>query len=570
MARDCDLSQPLENLHPDETMKAGSNFLRGTIADSLRDPVTGSVADSDAKLMKFHGIYRQDDRDLRDERRRQKLEPAHQFMVRVRIPGGIVSPSQWLQLDAIARSYGNGTIRLTTRQTVQFHGVLKRALPETIQSLDKVLLDTIAACGDDSRGVMCSVNPHLSALHRQVYRLAKQTSDHLIPRSHAYREIWLGETRIAPGPAEEPIYGATYLPRKFKVGFVLPPINDIDVYTQDLGFIAIADGVRLEGFNICVGGGMGRTDKAPHTYPRLADVIGFVPSDRVLAVAEHVMGIQRDYGNRVDRSQARFKYTIDRLGLDWFRAELERRLGHPLQESRSYRFETNADRYGWQIGDNGFSHLTLFVENGRIRNVQGYRLLDALREIAHIHTGEFRLTPNQNIVIANIREDTRTAITEKINQFGVASAMSPGILRAHAMACVALPTCGLAMAESERYLPQLIAKIEALAARCGLADAPITIRMTGCPNGCARPYVAEIAFTGRAPGKYNMYLGGGPHGQRLNRLYRENIDEGRILEELGKILPHYARERQSGERLGDFLVRVGYIQAVKSGRDFNS
>lgn len=570
MDRECDISQPLEKLHPDETMKKGSNFLRGTISDSLRDPVTGAVADSDAKLMKFHGIYRQDDRDLRDERRRQKLEPAHQFMVRVRIPGGVVSPTQWLQLDEIGRTYGNGTLRLTTRQTIQFHGVLKRSLPGTIQALDKALLDTIAACGDDSRGVMCSVNPHLSALHREVYSLAKRSSDHLIPRSRAYREIWFGETKVAPKPSEEPVYGPTYLPRKFKVGFVLPPVNDIDVYTQDIGLIAIADGERLEGFNICVGGGMGRTDKAPHTYPRLADVIGFVPADKVMLVPEQVMGIQRDYGNRADRTQARFKYTIDRLGLDWFRAELERRLGFALEESRPYHFDTNSDRYGWQSGSDGLSHAMLFVENGRLDNTKERGFLDALREIARIHTGEFRITPNQNILIANVHEDTRAAIMDKLTAFGIADALSPPTLRGHAMACVALPTCGLAMAESERYMPSLIRKIEALAEKAGLAGEPITIRMTGCPNGCARPYVAEIAFTGRAPGKYNMYLGGGFHGQRLNRLHRENIDEEHILEELGRVLPYYARERQTGERLGDFLIRVGYIRPVTNGRDFNS
>ncbi|MGK2741187.1 NADPH-dependent assimilatory sulfite reductase hemoprotein subunit [Tepidicaulis sp. LMO-SS28] len=568
VTRENDISQPVEDLHPNEGLKKRSNFLRGTISQGLEDAITGALSVDDTQLIKFHGIYQQDDRDLRTERRRQKLEPAYQFMVRVRLPGGVLSPEQWLKLDAIARDYANGTLRLTTRQTFQFHGVLKQNIRNTIAALDSVLLDTIAACGDDSRGVMCAVNPYLSALHGEIHDLARRTSDHMIPRTGAYREIWLNEKKVAGG-SEEPMYGETYLPRKFKIGFALPPANDIDVYTQDLGFIAITEQEKLVGFNICVGGGMGRTDRAPHTYPRLGDVIGYVSKDKVIAVAEHTASIQRDFGNRKDRTRARFKYTIDDKGIPWFKEQLETRLGQKIEPVRPFEFTSNADSYGWQEDEDGRFHFTLFVENGRIANHSEAQFLNALREIALVHDGEFRVTPNQNLIIANISARNKPHIQAMLEAFELDKAVENSLLRRNAMACVAFPTCGLAMAESERYLPHFITKVEKLLSDNGLEDTPITLRMTGCPNGCARPYVAEIAFTGRAPGKYNMYLGGGFWGQRLNRMYLENVDEKRILEELGKIIPHYASEREHGEYLGDFVVRKNYVRAVESGQDFN-
>ncbi|MBN9463559.1 MAG: assimilatory sulfite reductase (NADPH) hemoprotein subunit [Burkholderiales bacterium] len=567
--RSCDLSQPLEKLHPDERMKAESNYLRGTIADSLLDPLTGAVTQTDAKLMKFHGIYQQDDRDLREERRRQKLEPDYQFMIRVRLAGGVCTPAQWLKLAGLALRHGNATLRLTTRQTFQFHGVLKGSLKPTLAGLHEALLDTIAACGDDTRGVMSSVNPHLSALHREVHELARRTSNEVIPVQRAYHEIWLDGEKVVSSEPEEPMYGPTYLPRKFKFGFAIPPLNDIDVYTQDVGFVAMAEGETLSGFDLTVGGGMGRTDRAPHTYPRLGDLIGYFPKDRLSEVALAIVTIQRDFGNRADRSRARFKYTLDDKGLPWFRRELEARLGFALEPARPFVFTTHADDYGWTRGSDGAWHYTLFVENGRIADTERLRLMTALQEIARVHQGEFRLTPNQNLIIANVPAQARAAIDRLLEGHGLHGPNRASALRLNSMACVGFPTCGLAMAESERYLPVLIDKVEAIAQRHGLAGQAIVTRMTGCPNGCARPYVAELAFTGRAPGKYNMYLGGGAHGQRLNRMYLENIGEERILAEIDRLFARYAAERVEGERFGDFVIRAGIVRSVESGVDFN-
>lgn len=567
--RSRDLSQPLDRLGPDETLKAGSDQLRGTISAGLEAELTAAVPGDDIKLMKFHGLYQQDDRDLRDERRRQRLEPAYRFMARVRLPGGVLSSSQWLKLDELGRAYASETLRLTTRQTFQLHRVHKKDLRAVIQGLHDVLLDTKAACGDDSRGVMASINPELSALHAEVYALAKQASEHAIPKTGAYREIWYGEERTLTDGPEEPLYGKTYMPRKFKIGFVIPPVNDIDVYAQDLGFIAIIEGRELKGFNIAIGGGMGRTDQAPKTYPRLASVIGFVPKDKVIATCVAVMMVQRDYGDRVDRGRARFKYTIDDKGLDFIKAEIEARLGFPLEPARPYDFTSNGDVIGWQRGEDGREHFTLFVENGRVSNFADIALLDGLRAIAQTHKGNFRVTPNQNLVIADIEPEDRPAIEALLLEYRLASLNKGSGLRLNSMACVAFPTCGLAMAESERYLPKLVEKIDAILAGHGLAQEPITIRMTGCPNGCARPYIAEIGLTGRAPGKYNLYLGGGFHGQRLNKMVLENVGEQAILELLGKVIEHFASERLPNERFGDFAIRVGHAAEVTEGRFFN-
>ena len=568
--RSHDISQPLERLTPDETMKANSDQLRGTIAEGLAAPLTAAVPGDDIKLMKFHGVYQQDDRDIRDERRRQKLEPAYRFMARVRLPGGVLTPAQWLKLDALGRTYAGDMLRLTTRQTFQFHYIHKKNLRAVMQGLNDVALDTKAACGDDARGVMASINPELSALHAEVYALAKGASDHATPKTGAYPEIWYGEERQTRGDGpEEPMYGRTYMPRKFKIGFVIPPVNDIDVYAQDLGFIAIVEKGRLLGFNVAVGGGMGRTDQAPKTYPRLASVIGFVPKDKVIETCDAVMGVQRDYGDRADRSRARFKYTVDDKGLDWIKAAIEDRLGFSLGEARAYAFTTNGDTLGWQRGEDGREHYTLRIENGRVKNFENLALFDGIRAIAEAHRGTFRVTPNQNLIIAEVDRADRPKIDTLLKAHGLDRLKGVSGLRPDSRACGALPTCGLAMAESERYLPTLITKIDAILAEHGLSDEPITIRMTGCPNGCARPYIAEIALTGRAPGKYNLYLGGGFAGQRLNKMVLENVAEPAILELLGTVIGHFARERQPGEHFGDFAIRAGYVAEVTEGRHFN-
>jgi sulfite reductase (NADPH) hemoprotein beta-component len=569
-ARRFDISAPLETLHSNERLKHDSRYLRGTLETSLADLATGAVDADDALLTKFFGIYQQDDRDLRDERRRAKLEPRYQFMVRVRLPGGVCTPAQWLALDRLSQENADGTLRLTTRQTFQFHGIRKRDLRRHIQGLNAAGLDTIAACGDDNRNVICTANPLLTTAHAEVSELARRIGAHLLPRTGAYRETFLGAApAAAESGAEEPLYGATYLPRKFKIALAVPPSNDIDVFAHDLGFIAVVENGRIAGYNVCVGGGMGMTHNVPATFPRLSDVIGMCLSRDVIAVAEHAMGIQRDYGNRKDRAHARFKYTIADRGADWFRSELERRLGRPLDAARPVQLVSSADRYGWVQGDDGRWHYTVFVENGRIADRLGAALLTGLREIAAAHRGVFALTTNQNVIIAGVRAEDRPAIAALLETHGLANERRVTALRTHALACVAFPTCGLAMAESERYLPTLLDKLEAIVHAVGLAGQPITVRMSGCPNGCSRPYLAEIALVGKAPGKYNLYLGASANGDRLNRLYKEALGEAEILAELEQLLARYAAEREPSERFGDFVVRAGVVRRVNAGGELN-
>ena len=542
-----------------ERVKQQSDYLRGTIAQGLTDEATGALAEDDTHLTKFHGVYQQDDRDLRNERARQKLEPAYSFMARVRVPGGTVTPRQWLALDELARTHANGTLRLTTRQAFQLHGIIKRDLKATIAGINQTLLDTLAACGDVNRNVMCSPLPEQSAVHAHAYEWARRISEHLTPHTSAYHEIWLDGEKVGGGRDEEPIYGATYLPRKFKTSVVVPPVNDVDVFAQDLGLIALAKDGRLTGFNVSVGGGLGMSHGEPATYPRLADVIGTCTPEQVIAVSEHVVGIQRDYGDRSNRKHARLKYTIADRGVPWFKGELERRLGFALAQAVPVEFATHGDRYGWIRSDDGRWYLTIFVENGRIADFPTRPLLTGLRRIAAVHEGELRLTPNQNVIVSGVAPEKRPTIDALLAAHGLTNGTGVSELRRNAMACVALPSCGLAMAEAERYLPDLITRLEVLVARHGLADEPIVVRMTGCPNGCARPYLAEIGLVGKAPGRYNLYLGADFTGQRLNKLYRENADEPEILASLEPIIARYARERHPQERFGDFVVRAEYV-----------
>lgn len=556
-----------------EHIKIKSNYLRGSLEETLQDPITGSIPEDDNRLMKHHGSYMQDDRDLRNERQKQKLEPAYQFMLRVRASGGIVTPEQWLMMDRVAQKYANGTIRLTTRQSFQLHGVIKWNLKNTIREVNDAMLSTLAACGDVNRNVMCNPNPDQSEVHGEVYEWAKRVSVHLDPRTRAYHEIWLDGEKVVDsleGVEQEPIYGPVYLPRKFKIGVAVPPSNDIDVFSQDLGLIAIVEDGRLLGFNIAVGGGMGMTHGDPKTYPQVAKVIGFCRPEQVIDVAEKTVTIQRDYGDRAVRKHARFKYTIDDRGIDWFIGELHARLGWQLEEARPYRFDHHGDRYGWVKGSNGKWHFTLFIENGRVKDEGDCQLMTGLREIAKVHTGDYRLTGNQNLIIGNVSSQSKKKIEKLIAQYRITDGAHYSALRRNSMACVALPTCGLAMAESERYLPELLGKIELLLDEAGLREDEIVVRMTGCPNGCARPMLAELSFIGKAPGKYNMYLGGGFAGQRLNKLYRENIGETEILRELGPIISRYAKERDEGERFGDFSIRAGYVKEVRDGQEFHA
>ena len=547
--------------HPVEDIKRGSSRLRGTLLQSLADPVTGALADDDQTLIKYHGSYQQDDRDLREERRLAKLEPDYSFMIRTRTPGGVVTPAQWLKLDAIATTYAERGLRITTRQAFQFHGVIKARLKPTMKAINAALIDTLAACGDVNRNVAVAANPLQSGLHATVYAQAAALSEHLLPNTRAYYEIWLDEQRVAgAGEEDEPIYGPAYLPRKFKIGFAIPPVNDVDVFAQDLGFIAIVENGALAGYNVSVGGGMGATHGDPETSPRLADVIGFVTPDQVVAVATAVVTAQRDHGNRVVRKRARLKYTIDDRGLAWFKAEVEGRAGFPLLPARAFAFEHSGDRFGWVAGEDGRDHLTLRLLAGRIQDGEHGTHLSGLREIAAVHDGDFRMTPNQNLVIAGVPAAKRALIDALVAKHRLDGFRTASPLRLKSLACVALPTCGLAMAEAERYLPDFLGKVETLLATHGLADVDIGMRISGCPNGCSRPYLGEIALVGKAPGRYNLMLGADHRGQRLNTLYRENVAEPEILAALEPLLGRYAAERGDGEGFGDFLVRAGVVR----------
>jgi sulfite reductase (NADPH) hemoprotein beta-component len=556
-----------------EYLKARSRYLRGDLAEDMADPHTGGVSEDSAQLLKFHGMYLQDDRDLRPERTKKKLEKAFGFMIRLRLPGGVVTPRQWLALDEIARIYAGETLRLTTRQTFQLHGVLKFNVKAALKKINAVALDTIAACGDDTRGVMAVSNPHQSKIHAEAYDLACRISLHFKPKTHAYYEIFLdGEKVVGEGERDdvETIYGKTYMPRKFKIGFAVPPSNDIDVFAQDLGFIAIVGkDDTIEGWNVAVGGGMGMTHGEPETYPRIADVLGFCLPEDLFAVAEAVLTIQRDWGDRTNRKHARLKYTLDDHGADAFLAEIAKRARKPLEKARPYAFTSNGDRYGWTEGENGKHHLTLFVENGRLSDfADGRQLLTGMRRIAEVHDGEIRVTPNQNLIIANVAKDKRKDIEDLVAEHRMTSRSTA--LRRNSMACVALPTCGLALAESERYLPSLIDALDERLAAHGLSDDDIVIRMTGCPNGCARPYIAEIGLVGKGPGRYNLYLGAAFDGSRMNKLFAEDLDHDGIVAALDPIFAAYAAGRQKGERFGDFTIRAGYVVATINGLDFHA
>lgn len=562
-----------------EDLKVESKYLRGSLAEQLHNRVTGGLTELDNRLLKFHGSYMQDDRDLRKEREKQKLEPAFQFMLRVVTPGGVATPEQWLVIDELAQKYGNNTLRVTTRQAFQMHGVLKWNLKQTIKGINDSLLTTLAACGDVNRNVMCNPNPLQSKVHEEVFRWSQLLTTHLAPRTPAYHEIWLDGEKLenphkpyseAVDPVE-PIYGHVYLPRKFKIGIAVPPSNDIDVYSQDLGYIAIMENDQLIGFNVTVGGGMGMTHGDNNTYPQLGKLIGFITPDQMLDVAERVITIQRDYGNRSVRKNARFKYTIDRHGLDWFKEELQERLGWELAPAREFKFESSGDRYGWSKNYDGTWNVTLFVRSGRIADTEDAgQVMTGLREIAKVLKGDFRLTANQNVMIGNIPAKQKATITKLLKKYNISIGEELTGVRRNALSCVALPTCGLAMAEAERYLPGLLDKLEPIMEKNGLRDNEINVRMTGCPNGCARPALGEISFIGKSPGKYNMYMGAGFAGERLNKMYKENIGEEEILATLEPIIEHYAKERDKDEHFGDFVIRAGYIKATTDGTNFHS
>lgn len=559
-------------LAANEHIKIASGYLRGTLADGLLKHATGAISEDDGQLVKFHGMYLQDDRDLRPERTKKKLDKAYSFMIRLRIAGGIVTPKQWLVLDDIARTYAGNALRATTRQTFQYHGVIKSNLKRTMAAIDAALLDTIAACGDVNRNVMAATNPAQAKAHKAAYQLAKDISDSLLPKTGAWREIWLDGERVVGGEdglEVEPIYGRTYLPRKFKTVIAVPPSNEVDIFAHDLGFIAILDKKNdVTGWNVTVGGGMGMTHGEPDTFPRTADVMGFVKPEDAIKVAEAVMTVQRDWGNRKNRKNARLKYTIERYGLDAFRAEVEKRIGKKLGAPKPYTFTNNGDRFGWTEGDDGRHHLTLYVPSGRIKDYEGGpQFLAGLRRVAEEHEGDFRLTANQNVIIANVPSEKRAAIEAIVDEYGMTK--GAGALRRNSIACVAMPTCGLALAESERFLPGLMDDLEASLAKHGLQDEEITIRSTGCPNGCARPFIAEIGLVGRGPERYHLYLGAAFDGSRLGKLYREDASPAEVVSTLDPLFAEFAKGKQAGEHFGDYLIRAGHVTKTINGPDFH-
>jgi sulfite reductase (NADPH) hemoprotein beta-component len=555
--------------NPIEVIKDKSNYLRGTINESILDELTGSFRPDDQTLIKFHGSYQQSDRDFEDERKKQKLEPLYSFMIRIRVPGGVVTTEQWLAIDRISNEYANDTIKITTRQSFQLHGVFKRNLRTAIHQVNDTLLDTLAACGDVNRNVMSAANPYLSEIHNEVTELAKAVSLHLSPKTKAYHEIWLGDKQIVTAPEEEePIYGKLYLPRKFKIAFAVPPQNDTDVFANDLGFIAIIENGKLKGFNVTAGGGMGITFGINTTYPRLGDVLGYIPKNKTVRVAEAILIVQRDNGNREDRKNARLKYTIDRLGLDSFVNLVEKQSGIKFEKAKDFKFVSNGDNFEWIKDEKGKSHLTVFVEGGRVRDDDKLKMKTALREIANIHKDVFILTGNQNFTIANIDDKQKIKISKILSDYKIHNAHSQ--LRLNSIACAALPLCPLAFAEAERYLPSLVDKLDIILKVHKLENEPITIRMTGCPNGCARPYMSEIGLVGRAPGKYNLYLGGAFEGTRLNKLYAELLSEDEILKMLNSLLKDFAKDRKKGEHFSEFLIRKEYIKPTIQGKDFHN
>ena len=546
------------SLSPIEKVKTDSRGLRGTIQESLKDEVTGAIREDDQALIKFHGMYQQDDRDVREERAEKKLDRLYSFMIRLRLPGGFLTPEQWIATHEIAGENSTGVIKITTRQTLQLHGIFKSKIRPTIRAFNKSKLDSIATCGDINRNVVCASHPKQSPIHEKVFAYADKISEMLMPKTKAYYEIWLNEEKIFDKKDEEdPLYQDRFLPRKFKIAIAIPPNNDVDVFANDIALIAIIENNKLLGFNIALGGGLSATHGNSETYPRLATVIGFCNSEeKTLKTIYEVLTVQRDFGNRGDRKLARLKYTIDKFGIRWFKDELEKRIGFKLEPARDYQFNERKDLYGWHQNDKGLWYYTVFVESGRILDDNELKLKSALLEVAKTGKANFRFTCNQNLILSDIKDKDKAAIQNILEKYKINHhTEGASAIRKNSLACVALSTCPLALAEGQRYLPSLITKIEPLLDKHGLKEEDIIIRMTGCPNGCARPYVAEIGFVGTALGHYNMHLGGDHQGQRLNKLYKESLDENSILTELDKLFFNFKTERQEGETFGDFASR---------------
>ena len=546
-----------QNLSAVEHIKLKSHGLRGTLRESLQDAITGAVREDDHALVKFHGMYEQDNRDLREERAEKKLDKLYSFMVRMRIPGGLITPQQWVAANHIAGNFSTGVIKITTRQTIQLHGILKNNIKPTLQNFSKAALDAIAACGDVNRNVACASHPYQSAIHAQVHAYADKISQLLLPKTRAYYEIWLDEEKIEELSEVDPLYQDRYLPRKFKIGIAIPPNNEVDVLTNDLGLIAIIEDNELKGFNIAIGGGLSATHGNLNTYPRLATVIGFTDTEeKTFKAVYEVLTVQRDFGNRGDRKLARLKYTLDKMGVEVFKKELESRCGFALQPAKKVLFTARKDEYGWVKDYQNKWHYTLFIENGRVTDENDYNLKSALLAVAESGKANYRFTSNQNLILSDINEADKAVVDAILEQFHILKKQENlSALRVNSMACVALPTCPLELAEAQRYLPDFITKVEPLLAKYDLLNDDIIIRMTGCPNGCARPYAAEIGLVGTSAGHYNLHIGGDREGTRLNKKYKVTLAEPAILEELDSLFSLYKKDKQLTETFGDFVIR---------------
>lgn len=538
-----------------EGLKEASPTLAGTIGATLANTAVDRFSDDDYEFLKFHGIYQQDDRDQR------KVAKHYMFMVRGRLPGGVVKPEHYLAFDRLATQYANNTLRITSRQGFQFHGIVKSGLGPAMKTINDAMATTLAACGDVNRNVMAAPTPAASPLVDLVQQDARLVSDSLLPKTKAYHQIWVEGKQLSleeqsPADFVDPLYGKTYLPRKFKVAFAIPPLNDIDVYTNCLGFVAIVENGNLAGYNLLAGGGMGMSHNNVQTYPRLADVVGFVTREQLVTAAKAVLTMHRDFGDRTNRKHARLKYVLEEKGVEWFRNEVEQRLGFKFQPARPFKFTKQGDLFGWHQQLDGNHFLGLFVETGRIKDAGTYQLKTALRKIVEQFRTEMRLTPSQNLLLTGVKPADREGITKILAEHGVAVENQGTILGRASMACPALPTCGLALAESERVLPDILTRIEGLLAEVGLKDEEIVIRMTGCPNGCARSSMAELGFIGKGPGKYQIYVGGNEASTRLNRLFKESVKNEDIVNELRPVLTRFVKERIGSERFGDFSERV--------------
>jgi len=541
-----------------EKIKKESSGLRGTIQEGLANDLTGAISDADMQVIKFHGMYLQDDRDRREERAEKKLERLYSFMVRLRLPGGLLTAQQWKACHHIAGEFSTGVIKITTRQTIQLHGLLKSDIKPTLQAFNAANLDSIATCGDINRNVAAASHPCQSRLHEEIHGYAHKLSELLMPKTRAWYEIWLDEEQLLDKKeVEDPLYQDRYLPRKFKIGIAIPPNNDVDVLTNDIGLIAIEEDGKLAGFNLAIGGGLSQTHGNPETYPRLATVIGFIPAgEPTMKAVYEVLTIQRDHGNRSDRKLARLKYTVDKLGIDWWKNELENRMGFKLEKEKPFVFTARKDYYGWHKGLNDLWYYTVFAENGRVTDEENYSLKSALYEVAETGLSSFRFTSNQNVMIADVAEKDKATLNEIMEKHGVAQKNeNSSAIRLNSMACVAFNTCPLALAEAQRYMPEFLTKLEPVLEKHGLGGEEIIIRMTGCPNGCARSVAAEIGLIGTAYGRYNLHIGGDREGKRLNTKFRENIDEAEILSSLDTLLANYAKNRLVQETFGDFVFR---------------